>query len=111
MAEWTKAPVLKTGVPQGTVGSNPTPSAKRRMPYYAYILKSESDGSFYKGSCEDLAVRFASHSAGKVKSTKSRRPWRLHYSEEFATRTEAIKREKFFKSRSGYRWLRAKGLT
>ena len=27
MAEWLKAPVLKTGVPQGTVGSNPTPSA------------------------------------------------------------------------------------
>ena len=29
VAEWTKAPVLKTGVPQGTVGSNPTPSANR----------------------------------------------------------------------------------
>ena len=27
MAEWSNAPVLKTGVPQGTVGSNPTPSA------------------------------------------------------------------------------------
>ena len=28
MAEWFKAPVLKTGVPQGTGGSNPSPSAK-----------------------------------------------------------------------------------
>ena len=27
MAEWFKAPVLKTGVPQGTGGSNPSPSA------------------------------------------------------------------------------------
>ena len=27
MAEWSNAPVLKTGVPQGTVGSNPTSSA------------------------------------------------------------------------------------
>ena len=27
MAEWTMAPVLKTGNPQGFVGSNPTPSA------------------------------------------------------------------------------------
>ena len=27
MAEWTNAPVLKTGVSQGTVGSNPTPAA------------------------------------------------------------------------------------
>ena len=28
MAEWTKAPVLKTGIEQSIVGSNPTPSAK-----------------------------------------------------------------------------------
>ena len=28
MAEWFKAPVLKTGVGQPTVGSNPTPSAQ-----------------------------------------------------------------------------------
>ena len=27
MAEWFKAAVLKTAVPKGTVGSNPTPSA------------------------------------------------------------------------------------
>ena len=27
MAEWTIAPVLKTGIPSGIVGSNPTPSA------------------------------------------------------------------------------------
>jgi hypothetical protein len=28
MAEWFKAPVLKTGVGQPTVGSNPSPSAE-----------------------------------------------------------------------------------
>ncbi len=28
MAEWPNAPVLKTGVPQGTGGSNPSLSAK-----------------------------------------------------------------------------------
>jgi hypothetical protein len=32
MAEWFKAAVLKTAVPRGTVGSNPTPSAKKRVP-------------------------------------------------------------------------------
>src|SRR5688500_18782486 len=31
VAEWTNAPVLKTGVVQATVGSNPTPSATRRL--------------------------------------------------------------------------------
>jgi hypothetical protein len=29
MAEWFKAAVLKTVVPRGTVGSNPTPSARK----------------------------------------------------------------------------------
>jgi hypothetical protein len=29
MAEWLKAAVLKIAVPRGTVGSNPTPSAKK----------------------------------------------------------------------------------
>ena len=28
MAEWFKAPVLKTGVPKGTGGSTPSPSAR-----------------------------------------------------------------------------------
>ncbi len=27
VAEWSNAPVLKTGVPQGTGGSNPSPTA------------------------------------------------------------------------------------
>ncbi|NQT93276.1 MAG: GIY-YIG nuclease family protein [Lentisphaerae bacterium] len=81
------------------------------MRYHAYILKSTIDGSYYKGSCDDLTVRLARHNGGKVKSTKRKRPWTLHYFETFATRSEALKRERFFKSRSGYRWLRTKGLT
>jgi hypothetical protein len=45
MAERFKAPVLKTGDPQGSVGSNPTPSA---APYMFLLgnslrLKNESE--------------------------------------------------------------------
>ena len=29
MSEWSKEAVLKTVVPKGTVGSNPTPSARK----------------------------------------------------------------------------------
>ncbi len=38
MAEWFKAPVLKTGVPQGTGGSNLSPSANFifRLPKYHF---------------------------------------------------------------------------
>ena len=34
MAEWLKAAVLKTVVPQGTVGSNPTSSARISKPVH-----------------------------------------------------------------------------
>ena len=81
------------------------------MAYFTYILKSTIDGSYYKGSCQDLPARLATHNAGKVKSTKARRPWILHYNETFDTRTQAIKRERFFKSRSGYRWLKQHSIT
>ncbi|HTL80181.1 MAG TPA: GIY-YIG nuclease family protein [Bacteroidia bacterium] len=79
--------------------------------FYTYILKSEKDGKYYYGSCEDLQVRIKAHNSGKVRSTKSRRPLLLHYQEQFATKTEAIKRELFFKSIAGYNWLRANGIT
>jgi len=45
-----------------------------------------------------------SHNAGKVKSTKSYLPWKLIYNEEFETRIEARKREKYLKSAAGRRW-------
>lgn len=74
--------------------------------YYTYILKSEKDGRFYYGSCENLEVRLKAHNRGKVRSTKSRRPMQLHYSEVFETRSDARRRELFFKSIDGYRWLK-----
>jgi len=41
-------------------------------------------------------------------SIKSKVPFRLIYSESFATREEAIKREKYFKSAAGRRFLNEK---
>jgi len=78
--------------------------------YYAYILRSLKDGSYYYGSAENIADRLDQHNGGKVRYTKGHRPYKLHYSEEFETRAETIRREKFFKSIAGYRWLRAAGI-
>ncbi|WP_114789507.1 GIY-YIG nuclease family protein [Niabella yanshanensis] len=74
--------------------------------YYAYILKGK-DNRYYYGSCQDLEKRLATHNQGKVKSTKYRRPLVVHYFEKFATRSEAFRREMFFKSIDGYLWLRS----
>ena len=77
------------------------------MPYYCYILRSLKDGKFYYGSTSDLSTRIKAHNSGKVKSTKNRRPLEVHYKESFKTKTEAIKRDQFFKSINGYNWLKS----
>jgi len=73
-----------------------------RKMFYAYILKSKKDYSYYYGSTEKIQKRIKAHNAGKVKYSKGHRPWGLHYSEEINTRSETVKREKFFKSIDGY---------
>ncbi|MBN1143901.1 MAG: GIY-YIG nuclease family protein [Bacteroidales bacterium] len=76
------------------------------MKFYAYILKSLSYGNYYYGSTNDLEKRINQHNNGQMKYTKGRRPWVLHYFEEFDTRSEAQKREYFFKSIEGYKYLK-----
>jgi putative endonuclease len=79
--------------------------------FFAYILKSTRRGTYYYGSTEDLEKRLKRHNGGKVHSTKGKRPWILHYFEAFETRVEATRRERFFKSIEGYRYLKEKGIT
>jgi putative endonuclease len=76
------------------------------MVYYAYVLQSENYNTYYYGSTKDLQVRLKEHNAGKVRYTKGRRPWKLHYYEKYESRSEAMKREKFFKSIDGYNYLK-----
>ena len=79
--------------------------------FFAYILRSQKDSRDYYGSCKDVESRLEYHNSGKVRSTKGRRPFVLHYYESFATQSEAVKRELFFKSIEGYNWLRFNQIT
>ena len=74
--------------------------------HYVYILRSKKDEKYYYGSTIDLQKRLHYHNTGKVRSTKNRRPLEICYYELCKTKREAIKREGFFKSISGYNWLR-----
>jgi putative endonuclease len=67
------------------------------MVYYVYILQSEKDGSYYIGHTADLEERIQRHNHGKSSYTKARVPWKLIYQEVFATRSEAMKREREIK--------------
>ena len=60
---------------------------------YTYIVQCR-DGSLYTGWTNDLKKRIEAHNAGKgAKYTKSRRPVKLLYYEEFDSREEAMRRE------------------
>ena len=60
---------------------------------YTYILQC-ADGTFYCGWTNDLAKRLAAHNAGTAsKYTAPRRPVEIVYTEQFATKQEAMSRE------------------
>ena len=78
--------------------------------FTTYILRSEKDNGYYFGHCHDLKIRLSRHNSGKVRSTKSRIPFIVHYTEFFNTKSEAYRREMFFKSFEGRQWLKGKGI-
>ena len=65
--------------------------------FYVYILESIKDSSFYIGQTEDLEKRLNFHNQGLSKYTSRKIPWHIVYFEEYKTRTEALKRERFLK--------------
>jgi putative endonuclease len=78
------------------VGSNPIGSTNFISAFYLYILQSESTRRFYK--TQDVPERVAYHNANYSKSLKNRGPWRLVYTEQYKTRSEALLRERQLKS-------------
>jgi putative endonuclease len=69
--------------------------------FYVYVLKSLTDGNLYIGQTADYEKRLTLHNEGRIRSTRGRRPLRLIHLEEYETRGEAIKRERFLKSIKG----------
>jgi putative endonuclease len=71
------------------------------MSFYVYILRSEIVEKYYIGSTSDLEKRIKLHNSPRARWTKKCQPWVLIHSEEFISRSEAIKREKYLKSLKG----------
>ena len=74
--------------------------------FYTYALLSEKDRKFYTGFTGDIKLRLKKHQRGAVESTRDRRPLKLVYCEACLDEIDAIKREKYFKSGFGRRFLR-----
>jgi len=90
--------------------------------YYTYVLQSEVDGQFYTGYTKDLKLRFNQHKKGQVESTKGRLPLKLIYYEVYPVKfyikdsaahlsgaclkqEDATRRESYFKTYNGKRFL------
>lgn len=73
--------------------------------WFIYILLCV-DNSFYTGSTNNLDKRFKAHLEGKGgKYTRSHKPLKIVYSEQFETHSAALKREAEIKS-----WPKSKKL-
>jgi putative endonuclease len=68
--------------------------------YYFYVFKNE-DGLLYKGHTSDLGRRLIEHNQEGNSYTKLRGPWELVYKEKLNTRSEAMKRESYYKTGKG----------
>lgn len=66
---------------------------KKSKDWQVYILECK-DGSYYTGITNQLEERLKAHSLGKgSKYVASRRPFTLVYSEQAASKSDALKRE------------------
>jgi len=58
-------------------------------------VSHQKDGSFFIGFTSNIEKRLYEHNHGSTRYTSGLQPWKLVYKEEFLTKTEALKREKF----------------
>jgi putative endonuclease len=70
------------------------------MAFFVYILQSAVDGSFYKGFSENPNIRLQQHNNGQSGYTSAKMPWMIVFVEEFATKKDALIREKSLKKYS-----------
>ena len=72
------------------------------------MIQSLKDPSYYyKGHCSDLGKRLIQHNSGITRSLKTRVPFKIVYFEEFEQLNDAIKRERYFKSAAGRKFLKS----
>jgi len=69
--------------------------------FYLYVLRSQKTGGLYVGSTTDVEKRLQRHNRGDAKSTRHGVPWAALHTESFITRSEAVRRERYYKTGRG----------
>ncbi len=69
--------------------------------YFVYVLQSGLDNQFYIGYTNNLERRLKEHQQGKNISTAKRLPLKLVYFEGHLSKSDAERRERYFKTSKG----------
>lgn len=75
--------------------------------YYVYVIKSLQKNYTYVGLTANTDVRIAQHNAKKEKTTRPYAPFEILLIEQFGTRPEARRRERYLKSGVGREYLKS----
>jgi len=82
------------------------------MEHCVYVLYSQEHDRIYIGETSNLIQRFKSHNQlGKKGYTLRYRPWIVILVEFYATRSEALRREKALKQGQGRAWIKSHVVT
>lgn len=76
------------------------------MKYTVYILLNRDKSKTYVGYTNNLTNRLKEHNAGESSYTRRFGPWQIIHNELFESKNDAIKREKYFKSSAGRKWIK-----
>jgi len=76
--------------------------------HYVYVLKSKKDNNLYIGCTSNLENRLKYHNSGRVRSTKSRIPFKMIYSENYVDKYRAFEMEEYYKTARGKKELKLK---
>jgi putative endonuclease len=77
-----------------------------KLKYCVYVLESQKDHKLYIGQSSNLKQRLSEHHRGNSKSTAPRRPLKLIFCEYFLSKTDALRRERYFKTTAGKKALK-----
>ncbi|MFW6277755.1 MAG: GIY-YIG nuclease family protein [Prolixibacteraceae bacterium] len=74
--------------------------------YFVYALYSPKFDKIYIGYSENPEKRLLSHNDERNRGwTRKFQPWEMVYTEEYATKADALKREKQLKSAAGRKFI------
>lgn len=74
--------------------------------HYVYVLRSLNKDFIYVGMTRDLKRRFKEHNNKEELSTKHYAPFALIFYEAYSSKTDAKRREEYFKTTKGRTSLR-----